>query len=607
MKIRKRECKHGVFVFGAEDQFVGKSLDVYGDYSEDEISVFKMILRPNDVAIEVGSNIGALTVPMSKLCKKVYAFEPQPDNFRLLEANIQSNNATNIHAYPYAVGSDSGVVNVPELEDLGHTNYGRVEIIEEPKANAIAVTLVTLDQVIDIEDKIKFIKIDVEGYEREVLEGAKTIIMKDRPLLYVENDREEKSAELVGWLLDHGYRCFWHRSPLFYPGNFRGQSTNIFGNIHSHNMVCFPEETKTQISNLEELDDKRVHPLMYEQNQARLLKRLELHPEDLETRFIAAHYTNLMNDTEGALKLIEENLRYDANHTGSRAIKGVIDLQRGNFKDGWEGYELRYSQINKEGFGYRPHYGLKWDGQPTEDTVLIWSEQGFGDTIMFCRFMREVLELAPNAILEVPNVLYELIEYSGIVPEGSLFRLGRSLPTYKYHLAIPSIPATLKLHSEEQLKRDTYLFAEANMIDTWKAKKFPRIGVCHKGGVASERSYSRDIPFNYIEDLAKDYGPFVTLTHEGQWDTYMDTAAAISCLDLVLTVDTSVAHLSGALGVPTYLMLSSDPDFRWMKDRSDSPWYPSMKIFRQKKFMDWSTVIEDIRSHLETRIQKAAE
>ena len=120
------------------------------------------------------------------------------------------------------------------------------------------------------------------------------------------------------------------------------------------------------------------------------------------------------------------------------------------------------------------------------------------------------------------------------------------------------------------------------------------------------RSYSRDMPANLMEPLAEKFGPFISLANEGQWESYADTAAAIAALDLVITVDTSVAHLAGALGVPTWLLLSSDPDWRWQRDRSDSPWYSSMRIFRQKQFMDWSNVIEEVSYHLETRIVKAA-
>jgi FkbM family methyltransferase len=604
MKVKKLPCRHGTFSFYSDDEFVGRSLELYGEYSPDEISIFNMVLRPGDVAVEVGSNIGALTVPMARLCKRVYAFEAQPENFELLKKNLRENDIDNVSPFQIAISDVSGATHVSSLEFLGHHNFGRVET----GTGDSRVELATIDHLLRREMKIKFIKIDVEGGELEVLRGAADIIKRDRPLLYVENDRQDKSAELVGWLIDNGYRCFWHRPPLYYENNFRNHRINAFGNIVSLNMICYHEDTGTQIDRLEEVDDHRVDPEMHDREAARALRRLDKNPNDLEARFVAAHYTNLKGEVFEARKLLAENLKRDKDHVGTRAIQGLMDLQAGNFADGWPAYELRYSQHEPKGFGFRVHDEPHWDGSPTDKRILIWSEQGFGDSIMFVRFMKKVLELAPNAILEVQPQLFELFELSDIVSEDSLFRVGRVLPVYDYHCSIPSLPAALGLTEENQLHvHSPYLFADQKMVESWKKRDAPRIGVCLKGGAASERAYSRDMPQELMEPLARDFGPFMSLENLGQWESYADTAAAIMALDLVLTVDTSIAHLSGALGKPTWLMLSSDPDWRWQRDRTDTPWYPTMRIFRQQQFMNWKSVVEEVAYHLETRVARAAE
>jgi FkbM family methyltransferase len=516
----------------------------------------------------------------------------------MLIDNIKSNELFDkIAALNMALGSKFGNNRMPRLGDLEHCNFGNIEIGKGEHT----VIVNRIDDIILKTENIKFIKIDAEGSELEVLKGGEATISRCQPILYVENDRNEKSAELVGWLIDHGYRCYWHRVPLFYENNFNQEKNNVFADIVSINMICVPDDSRYKVESLPEVEDRRCDPKMYERERDRALRRLEKDPEDFDARVIAAHYSNMVDDEETARRYLRENLLKNPGHAASLAVIGLMELQKGNYKDGWQAYELRYAQHNPKSFGWRPHDVPTWDGTPTDKTVLIWCEQGWGDSLMFSRFMREVLAIVPNAIFEVQPQLYELFELSEIVPKGRLYRIGRTLPPYSYHCSLPSVPATLKFDNEEQVKRGKYLFADPTMVEGWRKRNTPRIGICQRGGTASERAYSRDMPSELAVKLGREFGPFMALTHDGQWESYADTAAAIEALDLVLTVDTSVAHLSGALGVPTWLMLSSDPDWRWGKVRTDCPWYPSMTIFRQKKLMDWSNVIESISAALNNR------
>ena len=603
MKTKTLACQHGTFTFFEDDEFVGRSLEAYGNYSEDEVSIFSKVLGSGDVAIEVGSNIGALTVPMARLCRKVYAFEPQPDNFKLLVRNITDNELDNVVAKDCALAQYFGFASI-RLSDSQPQNFGRFELGEVHHwPLTFDVDVRKLDDMIDPEDKIKFIKIDVEGHELEVLKGAVATISRDRPVLYVENDREDRSADLIGWLHDHGYRCYLHQPPLFYHGNYRNNDRNVWGgHIVSVNMLCVPEEARYRVEQLDEIHDPRIDPQMHHREYGRLLTRLVRDPDDMEARVNAAHFANLDGYRKTARDLIAENLALDPDHLATLTIKGLLDLQDGNFAEGWPAYELRYRRHEKIGprFGFRSEVKPHWDGQPTDQVVLIHAEQGFGDTIMFVRFMDQVMRRAPNAILVVQPQLFELFEYS-VVPCDALYRHGRTLPHYDLHCSLPSLPATLGLTREDQLIRPPYLRVDPAMVDIWRKRNKPRIRDLPARRTASERSYSRDMPEDVIEPLAKQFGPLLGLDDTGQWELFADSAAAISSLDLVLSVDTSVAHLAGALGVPTWLMLSSDPDWRWQLARSDSPWYRTMRIFRQNSFMDWSNVIEEITASLENR------
>src|SRR4051812_31686630 len=256
MKTTTKQCKHGTFTYYDADTYVGKSLNLYGEFSEDEVEIFRKCLLPTDLAIEVGSNIGALTVPMSRFCEQVLAFEPVDENYQLLLQNLIQNGCENVHPYKSAVGSSNSQIAMQAPDELKFTNFGAYEVGHGSRL----VPILTIDGAIEklkVERKIKFIKIDVEGHELEVLKGAEKLLARDMPILYVENDRQEKSAELVGWLIDHGYLCYLHQPPLFNRLNHSGNKKNVFGEIVSINMLCAHENSRIEIENLDRINDHR--------------------------------------------------------------------------------------------------------------------------------------------------------------------------------------------------------------------------------------------------------------------------------------------------------------------------------------------------------------
>lgn len=246
------QTRHGAMCVHRHDMYVGKSLVQYGEFSPGELALFKRYVRPGMLVVDVGANLGALTVPLARLVGEtgaVIAIEPQRLTYQALCGNLALNSIKNTLAFHCALGAEEGTITVPNL-DVDHVNnFGALALGHHERGAIVPQT--TLDALIG--DVCHFVKIDVEGMEREVLAGAHETIAKCRPVLYVENDREQHSAGLIDDLRQLGYRLWWHRPPLFEPANFKRNAENVFENIVSINMLCLPTERTDVPTDLEEV------------------------------------------------------------------------------------------------------------------------------------------------------------------------------------------------------------------------------------------------------------------------------------------------------------------------------------------------------------------
>lgn len=242
---RLKDCRHGKMLYNVNDQYVGRSLDAYGEFSEGEIELFSRIVRPGDVVIDIGANIGAHTLFFAKATSPngaVFAFEPQRIVFQNLCANMALNSILNAFCFQQAVGATSGSIPVPELDPRSPQNFGGLDL--QSHAQGMPVPLIRLDDCPLV--ACRLLKIDVEGMEADVLRGGRQFVARHRPIIYVENDRAEKSGELIALLREMRYELFWHEPNLFNPGNFLGRSENVFENIISRNMLCLPENSSEE-------------------------------------------------------------------------------------------------------------------------------------------------------------------------------------------------------------------------------------------------------------------------------------------------------------------------------------------------------------------------
>lgn len=243
--VRLKQCRYGPMLFLANDQYIGGALDKYGEFSEGEVHLFRQIVEPNWNVMDVGANHGSHTVALAQLVGhggKVYSFEPQRVLFQLMCANLALNSLGNVNAYCEGVGREEGILNVPKVDYTRPDNFGAIEM---GGTGGESVPLVTIDSL-EL-PALHFAKIDAEGMEGDVVAGAQETIVHCRPILYMENDREDKSSGLIKQLWDLDYTLFFHLPYYYNRYNFYGAVENIYGGTISVNMLCVPEEKLIKI------------------------------------------------------------------------------------------------------------------------------------------------------------------------------------------------------------------------------------------------------------------------------------------------------------------------------------------------------------------------
>ncbi len=238
-------CRFGPMLFNRHDAYVGRSLGLYGEYGPAEAALFEQIVQPGMWVVEVGANIGTHTVHLSRLtgdAGKVIAFEPQRLTFQTLCANIALSSRTNVHAYQMGLGHDSGEAGETLLDPTATANFGGVALDAAHAGThpLLRIPVRTLDSF--ALPACHFIKIDVEGMELAVLAGARETIQRHRPVLFLENDRKQKSPDLISAVLSYGYDAYWVYTPLYSPENFSRNPMDVFKGVNSISLICIPSE-----------------------------------------------------------------------------------------------------------------------------------------------------------------------------------------------------------------------------------------------------------------------------------------------------------------------------------------------------------------------------
>lgn len=249
-------ARHGRMVVLATDTYVSRSLVEYGEYAPGELALLSQLIGPSSHVVEVGAHIGALTLPLAKICRegRVYAFEPQQRLFQMLCTNMIINGITNVRAHPTALGRGRGLWSQPEIDYERPNNFGGISFVSDPHSSESS-EWVGIAQLDDFRiEHCNLIKIDVEGMECDVLRGADATISRLRPVIYLENDRANRQQEVIETVDKLGYISYWHPVALFDPQNYHGNKDDVFGNVASLNMLCIPSELSIDVVGLERVD-----------------------------------------------------------------------------------------------------------------------------------------------------------------------------------------------------------------------------------------------------------------------------------------------------------------------------------------------------------------
>lgn len=355
--------------------------------------------------------------------------------------------------------------------------------------------------------------------------------------------------------------------------------------------------------------------------QGKLDEAVACHHQALTLRpnYAEAHNNlALVLQTQGKLDEVlahfDQSVQLAPNFAAAHANRAQVWMLLGHYRRGWPEYEWRWQL---PGMHLPPLQRPLWDGAPLAGrTILLWTEQGVGDTLQFIRYAALVQKMGARVLLAAPSSLLPLLRSCPGIDQ--LLPREEPLPEFDVHAPLPSLPGIFGISLATVPAPIPYLQADPGLIQHWRreigsAETF-KIGIAWQGSPSYPGDLHRSIPLRHFAPLAqvpsirlfslqKGLGTEQLSEVNGRFDVvdwsdrldettgaFMDTAAVMHCLDLVITSDTATAHLAGALGLRAWVALPLSPDWRWLLDRTDSPWYPSLRLFRQTQLDNWDEV-----------------
>jgi hypothetical protein len=336
------------------------------------------------------------------------------------------------------------------------------------------------------------------------------------------------------------------------------------------------------------------------------------------------NYGNVLRECgepEAGIPFLQRAIQLDPKNVTAQFNLGVAYLLAGDYARGWPAYEVRWQYEHLA--GTLPNFSQpRWIGQDLKDkTILVCQEQGLGDTIQFIRFLFPLHAAGAKVILQTNNNLAPLFEQSPII--SKIIDVADTPTDFDYWIPIMSIPGVIGVTLENLSSQLAYLGARADLAQQWQATLGPknrlRVGFCWTGRPDSWINQHKAMPFETMCDLIRRNPTYEWVNlqvecgdetadvletlgvkkYSGAVRNFADTAALIHHMDVVISVDTAIAHLAGAMARPTWIPLNwYGTDWRWLLNRDSSPWYPSATLFRQPKMGDWSSVINKIHKYL---------
>lgn len=364
-------------------------------------------------------------------------------------------------------------------------------------------------------------------------------------------------------------------------------------------------------------DDQRFDDALSSYDRALIIQ-----PDHAEALYNRGNVLHDLNRYSDAIDSYNRALAIKPDDAGARWNSSFCYLILGDFANGWKNYEARW-QTDDFIKAARHFTAPQWSGdEPLQGkTILLYGEQGLGDTLHFCRYAKQVAALGGRVILEVQKPLLPLLaQLEGV---EQVIAQGEPLPSFDFHSPLLSLPLAFNTRLDSIPAAVPYLFSNPDKVQHWQAilgaKTLPRVGVVWSGNAAHKNDHNRSLALSELLPLLTLDCQFISLQKElrdtdtalltqlarlrhygTQLHDFTDTAALIELMDVVISVDTSVAHLSAAMGKPTWILLADNQDWRWLLKRADSPWYPSARLFRQPAPRDWQTVLDNVYAQLNT-------
>ncbi len=349
-------------------------------------------------------------------------------------------------------------------------------------------------------------------------------------------------------------------------------------------------------------------------------RAIALKTDCAEAHFGRGNVLKNLNQLDAALASYDRAIAIQPDYAAAYYNRAFLLLSRGDFARGWTDYEWRWKSKGLPTFKEKRDFGQPlWLGKEpiAGKTILLHGEQGLGDTLQFCRYATLVADLGARVILEAPEPLVNLL--AGLAGPSQIVARGSLLPSFDYHCPLLSLPLAFNTDLDSIPGAGRYLAVDAKKVALWQArlgeKVKPRIGLAWSGRVENANDHNRSMLLADLMSHLPDHYQYVSLQNEVRERdrvalesnpsimhiaaNFSDTAAVCECLDLVISVDTSIAHLSAALGKRTWILLPRmSTDWRWLLERDDSPWYPSVKLYRQSTAGDWGGVLARVRADL---------
>jgi len=376
-----------------------------------------------------------------------------------------------------------------------------------------------------------------------------------------------------------------------------------------------------------------VHAQAYN-NQGIVLQRLGRHEEAMESfdralalepGLVAASLgravalSDLQRDAQ-ALESLDAIIATEPDLALAHYNRALCLLRAGRLGEGWNEYEWRWRLPGNTDRADRAFDPAVLPAQMEGQSVLIESEQGYGDMLQFCRYVPQLQQRGARAMLEAPTPLVPLLQDS--FPEAAVIAAGAPRPAHDLRIALMSLPRIFGTTLDTIPCAAAYLRADPERRSHWAevlgARDAIRVGLAWSGNAKQKNDLNRSLPFAALLPLFAERPPggapiqWISLQKDvrpadreplqrlpiadvsARLNDFADTAALVDCLDLVICVDTAIAHLAGALGRPVWVMLGFAPDFRWLRDRVQSPWYPTARLFRQPDPGNWTAVVDEI-------------